>query len=385
MTKPHRDVVWGFLAPITPVAPLLYLLSSISRLKETAQSMWRDSATRYTLILLALSSAISTVIAPDRLAAIGGVLALYLFILFVAYGVWGIERPLCFLRALVIGAGFLGLIVVLARLLRLEFSLFGVPILTEFSSHNARGNVLGMANNGLSALLEPGVAGGIGLAILDRRRRWLLVVCALLSAAGVFITLSRGGMVGMTASLIVLLVLTAKYLRRYWKVTTAIVVVAALVLATLIAVMPGLAERIVSIVHIEENIQRVRIWIGTLRMIQAHPLFGSGPANFGKVYPEFRLAEEWEHARSPHNLYLYVLSGWGIVGFTVFYGYLARVAILPFQRHPSPYRTVALAMIASFWVHVLVNDLYLPHIPLIMGCIANSRLNDHPSIEDERT
>jgi len=87
VTKPHRDVVWGFLAPITPVAPLLYLLSSISRLKETAQSMWRDSATRYTLILLALSSAISTVNAPDRLAAIGGVLALYLFILFVAYGV----------------------------------------------------------------------------------------------------------------------------------------------------------------------------------------------------------------------------------------------------------------------------------------------------------
>lgn len=313
-------------------------------------------------------------VARDRLGAIGAVLALFLFVLFVAYGIWGIERPMSFLRAIVIGTGILGLTVTLARLLQIELSLFEIPILTEFSGRRARGNVLGIANNGLSGLLEPGVAGGIGLAILNRKRRWLYLSCGLFAAAGVLVTFSRGGMVGVAASLLTLCLLNARYIRRYWKVAAITVLLVALVLTSLIATLPGLGSRISSITSIEKNIGRVWIWTAALKMVKDHPVFGSGPGNFGKLYLEYRVLDEYRHARSPHSLYLFVLTGWGMVGFMLFYGYLTWKTIRPLVLNPSPYRVLALSMVVSFWVHVLVEDLYLPHIPLIMGCITNPRL-----------
>lgn len=371
-TKLHRDTVWGFFAPITPLAPLFFLLSSWKHLKLTFTSMWRDRVSRHTLILLALSSAISTFIARDRLSAVGGVLALYILILFIAYGIWGIERPLRFLRALTIGCGVLGLVVVLARFLQLEISVLGIPILDDFAGRRPRGNVLGMANNGLSALLEPGVAGGLGLAVLGRKRRVLFLIASLLSAAGVLVTLSRGGMVGVAASLVVLLVLNIRHMKRYLPA----IVVIGLVLVVLIATVPGLGERIASVTDLDRHTRRVEIWTGTLKMVRDYPIFGSGPANFGVVYPDYRLPEETKLPMSPHSIYLFILSGWGIVGFAVFFGYLAWVTIVPLIRKPTPLRALGLAMAVSFWVHVLVDDLYLPHIPLIMGCISNAGLDE---------
>ncbi|MFS8573003.1 MAG: hypothetical protein LOD85_08275, partial [Clostridia bacterium] len=49
--------------------------------------------------------------------------------------------------------------------------------------------------------------------------------------------------------------------------------------------------------------------------------------------------------------------------------------LVPVLRDRSNrYRVIALTMAASFWVHVLVEDLYIPHIFLIMGCVANEKL-----------
>lgn len=371
MSTSRRDTLWGFFSSITPLVPLIYMLSSWQRLRYAVTETLRDRPTRTALALLFLSSAISTAIAPDRLSAVGGTLALFLLIAFVVYGKWGIERPLDFLRGIVLGCGFLGLVVVLARVLQLEIWLGDVPILTRFSAPRGRGNVLGMANNGLSALLEPGAVGGLGLALLEQKRRPLYLVSAVLSIAGVFVTLSRGGALGMFAAMGLLAIYSLRHLKRYWKPFVTI----ALAIVLLVASWPPLADRLATIAKIDANIQRIRIWTGTWLMIKDNFLFGSGPANFGKVYPEYRLPEEWEHARSPHSLYLYILSGWGLTGFLLFFGFVATTLLVPVLRDRSNrYRVIALTMAASFWVHVLVEDLYIPHIFLIMGCVANEKL-----------
>jgi len=131
MSTSRRDTLWGFFSSITPLVPLIYMLSSWQRLRYAVTETLRDRPTRTALALLFLSSAISTVIAPDRLSAVGGTLALFLLIAFVVYGKWGIERPLDFLRGIVLGCGFLELVVVLARVLQLEIWLGDVPILTS--------------------------------------------------------------------------------------------------------------------------------------------------------------------------------------------------------------------------------------------------------------
>lgn len=364
----RRDTLWGFLSPISPLFPLAYMLSSWQRLRHTVVSLLGDRVGAVAVGMLALSTVVSTAIAPDRLSAIGVTIAIFTAVLLVAYGRWGIDTPIDFLRAVVFGCGVLGLIVILARLLALDLRIGEIPILAEFAQGNARGNVLGMRSNGLAALLEPGAVGGLGLALLERKRRPLFLLAALSSAIGVLVTLSRGGALGVIVPTCLLLVYFLRDLRRHWK--TVLIVV--LVLAIILSNSPAIVKRLSSIADLEKNIQRIRIWTGSWMMVKDHLVFGSGPGNFGTVYPEYRLPEEYEHALTPHNLYLFVLSGWGLFGFLAFFGFLGWTAIRPLIRTPfSNYQVIALLMGLTFWVHVLVDDLFIPHAFMILGCVAN--------------
>ncbi len=110
-------------------------------------------------------------------------------------------------------------------------------------------------------------------------------------------------------------------------------------------------------------------------MLKDHLLFGIGPGHFGSAYEAYR-PECYIKAKSPHSLYWFLLTGWGLVGFLLFYGWMAVSVIRPILQDNSPYRRIAFAMMISFWVHVLFNDLYIAHVPLIMGCIAHPDLGE---------
>jgi len=372
MTNRTRDTLWGFLAPITPLAPLLYVFSSLTALRRAIRNLWSDVPSRYLLLALLGASAFGLTLNEDLLDAAASILALLLFILFAAYGAWGVEQPKRFLTALVLGGGFLGLVVAVARVLELEVTPYGIPVLTHFRDINSRGNVLGMASNGLAAMIEPAVVGGLGFALLRVRGRVFYLLAAVAGVAGIFVTLSRGSMLGVAVGTAVLVVLFLAVTRAQWKRIIVIVAAAALAVCLLASFTPGIAERIASIVDLSEHTQRVRIWTGAWHLFLDHPVFGSGPGSFGELYPKYRLPEEWEHATSPHSLYLYLLTEWGVVGFVIFFALLARLSVARMLRAPAHVQIVALAMSVPFWVHVLVDDLYMPHIALIMGCIANS-------------
>src|SRR5690606_39651155 len=113
MSTSRRDTLWGFFSSITPLVPLIYMLSSWQRLRYAVTETLRDRPTRTALALLFLSSAISTAIAPDRLSAVGGTLALFLLIAFVFYGNLVIERSLGFLLGFVVVCGLFVLVVVM--------------------------------------------------------------------------------------------------------------------------------------------------------------------------------------------------------------------------------------------------------------------------------
>lgn len=109
-------------------------------------------------------------------------------------------------------------------------------------------------------------------------------------------------------------------------------------------------------------------------MIKDAPIFGTGPGNFSKVFPEYSPPRITEKFRSPHSHYLYILSGWGLLGAIIFFGFLGTTIIKPLLKYRHPMQVVAFSMVMSFWIHVLVEDLFIPHVAVIMGCIANSRL-----------
>ncbi len=372
MSKRSRDTIWGIFAPITPIAPLAYILTAPRGVAAATRQMWSDRFSRYTLLALAASSCISTALAPNKLVGFGTSIVLILFLLIVWYGAWGIREPIRFLSALTLGAGFLGLVVVVSRALEVELIVGDFPILANFAWPSPRGNVLGMRSNGLAALMEPAVAGGLGLALLQKKNRALYLLASLFALAGIAVTLSRGSLLGIFVSVALLLVFLARSPKRLLIAALAI----AVCVAVLLYALPGFGNRVLSIVDLERNIERVQIWTGTWHMFLDHALFGIGPGNFGEVYPEYKLPDEEKHAASPHNLYLYVLSGWGIVGFAAFFVHLARFAIRPLMRSPARFQVLAFVMMIPFWVHVLVDDIFMLHVPLIMGCISNRNIQE---------
>ncbi|NLA58586.1 MAG: O-antigen ligase family protein [Firmicutes bacterium] len=374
-----RDARWGLLLPISPAFALVYYGVLLSKIKAVIKGIRSDPVTYWALIALLLSGTVSAALAPNKGQALLNMPIPLVFILIYSLGRWGIVDARDFLKAVTLGCGFLGLVVVVSHLLRLNIWYGSFPILARFNG--GRGYVLGMADNGLAAMLEAGVMGGLGFFLYGSRRRWLYLGASLTSLMGIFVTLSRGSMVAACGGILALAMMNAETLKRHWKIVVAL----CLVVALCITQSPTLQKRILSIPNLttnRSNIGRLQIWEVSWEMFKDRFLFGSGPGHFGTIYETYR-PQGYLEARSPHSLYLFLLTGWGLVGFLLFFGWMAVSVVKPILQDSSPYRRIAFAMMFSFWVHVLFNDLYIAHVPLIMGCIAHPDLGaaDYPREE----
>lgn len=285
----------------------------------------------------------------------------FVFFWVYALGRWAIPDPEGFLRDLLRATGVLAFIVVTARLFELEFSIGGIPILDRFEGPRARGYVIGQGTNGLAVVLEVGAVGGLAWLALARttRNRLEAAVIGLLSMGAVFVTLSRGALVGMaSAGALAVLLLN-------WRILIPAVLLVGLVAAG----SPYFRDRMFSIFSLQRNAQRLRIWEGTLNLIREHPWFGVGPGNFGLVYPQYRLLTEHEGASTPHNLYFYITTGWGVPGGLLLFGWIAWVMLRNLGRAMAPYKKIVFLILVAFWVHVLFDDLITVQAGLLLGCL----------------
>lgn len=373
MNEGHQDVAGGFLSAISPAFALAYMCVLATRWRSVWRNVRSDRQTVMVLVGMVISGAASSLFAVNPTASWVNMWVPVLFVLIYALGRWGIGDPKGFMRGVVLGCGFLGVVVIVSRLLGLDVWCGTIPVLTAFRGPSARGNVLGMANNGLAAMLEAGVTGGLGLAIYNRSYRWLYVVASLTSLLGICLTLSRGSMVGTFVAVMLLLIMSWRILKsRDFRLPALILL---LVFAVALSASPRLERRVKSITSLEANVDRTRIWASVLDMVGDHPIVGIGPGNFGTVFPAY-VAPDSGNVTCAHSLYLYILSGWGIIGFIIFYGWLALAMLRPMVTEPASWRRIAFAMVVSFWVHVVFNDLFVAHVPLIMGCLARPELAD---------
>lgn len=344
-----------------------------------ARSVWAQARReKYDLILwsaLAVVGLLSAFLGYDIARGLTSFLIPFIFIWVYCLGRWGLVYPEHFLRSMLRGTALLATIMVVARWLNLSFWIGDFPVLADFRP-GGRGVVLGVISNGLAVVLEAGAIGGIGLLFAGAKWRDKVegVIISALSIAAVFITMSRGAMVGIVAGAIAGGLLFSPLA----------VVPVAVAGGGGVLVSPRLQQRILSIVDVttnNSNVTRLRIWEATWHMLKDHFWLGVGPGNFSRVYPLYSVPGY--EARTPHSTYLNLISGWGVLGGLLFFGWIVWVVVRSFRRGLSPIQKVMLMILASFWTHVLFDDLITMYTPLLLGALEN-RSQEKDAVSPQR-
>jgi O-antigen ligase len=179
--------------------------------------------------------------------------------------------------------------------------------------------------NELAAVLLVGLALAAGLTMRRAGSPALRIVSAVtvpLCAAGIFLSLSRGGLIALG----VMLVAGTMFAGR-WRLALSVMLVAVaaggILYFTELAPLPA-RERVTTA---NGGTGRSDIWKLGLRMVRAHPVTGVGVGNFPVVSPNYALQPgalqraDLVFSAAPkitHNTYLEILSEMGFPGFLLF-------------------------------------------------------------------
>jgi O-antigen ligase len=165
---------------------------------------------------------------------------------------------------------------------------------------------------------------------IERDKRPLYIFAAALMGIALIVTNSRGGLVALVAEA-GFLAAVAGFRHGDEKARTeemgsrvrAALVRAGLGLALVVALIGGALlfggeaalSRLAGTVNSNDPATgRAHFWSVTLRIIQAHPLIGSGLGSFGLAYTQYDSRNGSERLEQAHNDYLQVMSDAGIIG-----------------------------------------------------------------------
>jgi O-antigen ligase len=182
---------------------------------------------------------------------------------------------------------------------------------------------IGEANE-LASVLVAAFVISCALAIANRRSpgaRTAALAAAAICAAGVFFSLSRGGLLAFG-----LVLVTGVFVAGRWRGRAAIVaLVAALCTLTYFAAFaaPDARDRIT---HFGGGAGRVDLWRIGWRMVEDKPVQGVGAGNFQSASPRYLVRPGalvrddfvLDRPKQTHNIYLQVLSELGVPGLALF-------------------------------------------------------------------
>jgi O-antigen ligase len=201
------------------------------------------------------------------------------------------------------------------------FAVLNPPQAGQYDVSRATGTI-GDPNE-LAAVLVAGVIlAGVLVSLLRRSPtlRLLAIGAALLCAAGLFSTFSRGGLVALGFALLAAMFLGGRWRGRAVGIA-ALAAFLAIVFFTMIA--PQAATQRVT--QVDGGTGRTDIWRVGGRMVEAHPIRGVGAGNFRWTSVHYTLkpgAVRYDyfidHPKVAHNTYLQELAELGVVGLTLF-------------------------------------------------------------------
>lgn len=227
--------------------------------------------------------------------------------------------------------------------------------LRPLSSNVARpGSLLGNASDeGALAVLYAGPL----IADALKRKGWLVVLGASASLLTVALSLSRGAMVGLLATAVLLGALMG---RHYLRAVAAV----GIALVALVMAVPSARNRVLGISPLSRVTVsgRLLLWRETLHLVGRHPILGVGPSQFeNAIVAEHTL--QWQQKvgpanppGSPHDLVLQALMAGGVVllgaagGIAVL---AARNALSAHRKAPDTWMAGCLAGLGGYAVALM--------------------------------
>jgi O-antigen ligase len=185
------------------------------------------------------------------------------------------------------------------------------------------GGTLGDPNE-LAAVLVPGMVLAAAFALTLKHApllRMAAFVASGLCAAGVFITLSRGGLIAAGFAMLVAIVVAGRW--RIQAVTLAVLVAFGAFFYFGYIATEDQRDRVT---NVEGGTGRTDLWKIGWRMVEAEPVAGVGVGNFQTASVHYLLEpgvlrrDEFivDNPKSAHNTYLHVLAELGLVGAVLF-------------------------------------------------------------------
>jgi O-antigen ligase len=180
--------------------------------------------------------------------------------------------------------------------------------------------------NELAAALVVGLAVATAFAVnryISPALRALSAMSAVLCLAGILLSLSRGGLVGLAAALVIAVVASGRWRVRVLSVCAALAAFAVGYFA-FIASLPA-KERVLN-VSAGGGTGRLDLWTVGFRMISAHPFNGVGSGQFANSSVHYLLRPGiiargdliLSTPKVAHNTYLNVVAELGLVGGLLF-------------------------------------------------------------------
>jgi O-antigen ligase len=152
---------------------------------------------------------------------------------------------------------------------------------------------------------------------LSRRARIFLGGVAVLSLVALTLNGTRGAWIAVLA-----VILLYTFFRISGRTRITILLLTALVFGTLVATVPAVHTRLLSVFDTADNsrVERLLLWEGSWRMFKDHPIVGVGVSNFEEIYNDKGYVsplskEKLGHA---HNNFLQILAENGLLGFIGF-------------------------------------------------------------------
>jgi tetratricopeptide (TPR) repeat protein len=182
---------------------------------------------------------------------------------------------------------------------------------------------------GFLVLWLPGLIGAVMISQRAYATKWptiLTALCAVLGLSALWLTHSRGALLGLVAAGV------GTGLFVYRRLLRAHTVAALIGLIVLLGLVYGGWRSGLLTTGMGKSgnafAQRLEYWRTTWQMIQERPWLGVGPGNFGENYPRLMPANSEEKIKDPHNLLLEMWATCGVFAATALLATLTAFFVL---------------------------------------------------------